>query len=239
MNVPIENYVSNFIFLNDDEQQEDNDMSQLDPITIQELAAVKEEIFCGETKIKKSKRLFVEAFFFFLLIIHFDFIGKLESVHHQDHEEDEQNPQPPPLTHHNPHLHSHHHDEHQEQQQQQHQQLHESISVEQKPSENVLHEVEDEETEIIIHRQRQESPPRMTSLTTVQHVTSPTTVWVEAPTAGPSTAAAVEHKEQKQNGEFVIFGSYVAEVMKNMEKTKARMLQMKVLQLITEYDAAN
>lgn len=29
-------------------------MSQLDPITIQELAAVKQEIFCGETKIKKS-----------------------------------------------------------------------------------------------------------------------------------------------------------------------------------------
>lgn len=158
----------------------------------------------------------------------------------QAHEE-EQESQPPRLTHH-AHIHSTHHEELEMQQEQQHQQhqLHEA--GEHKSSENILHEVDDDETEIIVHQQRQESPPRVTALTTVHSVTSPTTVWIEAPSvgpAGPAGPAAVEHKQQKQTGEFVIFGSYVAEVMKNMEKTKARMLQMKVLQLITEYDAAN
>lgn len=155
--------------------------------------------------------------------------------------EEEQEPQPPRLTHHAPHLHSHHHEEmeiHQEQQHQQHQ-LHDTISVEHKPSENVLHEVDDDDTDIIVQQQRQESPPRVTSLTTVHSMTSPTTVWIEAPTAGPVLSASVEHKPQKQTGEFVIFGSYVAEVMKNMDKTKARMLQLKFVELIAEYDAAN
>lgn len=114
--------------------------------------------------------------------------------------------------------------------------MEESISIEHKPSENVLHEVEDNETEIIIHQHRQESPPRVASMSTVHSVTSPTTVWIETQSAGPAAPATVE---QKQTGEFAIFGSYVAEVMKNMEKTKARVLQMKFLQLITEYDAGN
>lgn len=152
------------------------------------------------------------------------------------HEEEEQEPQ----SHHAPHLHSHHHEELEIHHEQQQQQLHETISAEHKSADDVIHEADDDETEIIVHQQQQESTPRVTSLTTLHSVASPTTVWIEAPSAaGPAVPATFEHKQQKQTGEFVIFGSYVAEVMKNMEKTKARMLQMKVLQLITEYDAAN
>ena len=36
--------------------------------------------------------------------------------------------------------------------------------------------------------------------------------------------------------EFTIFGSYVAEVLKNMNKQKARRLQMKMMQFINEVD---
>lgn len=36
--------------------------------------------------------------------------------------------------------------------------------------------------------------------------------------------------------EFEIFGNYVAAVMKNMRKTDARQLQMKIVQLINSYD---
>lgn len=41
---------------------------------------------------------------------------------------------------------------------------------------------------------------------------------------------------QKKSDEFDIFGNFVGQVMKNMPKAKARLLQMKFLQLITEYD---
>lgn len=36
--------------------------------------------------------------------------------------------------------------------------------------------------------------------------------------------------------EFEIFGNYVGAVMKNMKKTDARQLQMKIVQLINSYD---
>lgn len=60
-------------------------------------------------------------------------------------------------------------------------------------------------------------------------------------TATPSVAlepvaATMSAKSNGASEEFVIFGSYVAEVMRNMDKQKARMLQMKVMQLIAEYD---
>lgn len=48
-----------------------------------------------------------------------------------------------------------------------------------------------------------------------------------------------DRTNDKKSEEFVIFGSYVAEVMKNMDKHKARMLQMKVIELITEFDDGN
>lgn len=54
-----------------------------------------------------------------------------------------------------------------------------------------------------------------------------------------STANTTASCSKPNNGgseEFVIFGSYLAEVMRNMDKQKARMLQMKVMQLIAEYD---
>lgn len=40
----------------------------------------------------------------------------------------------------------------------------------------------------------------------------------------------------KKSNEFDIFGDFVGQVMKEMSKSKARLLQMKILQLISEYD---
>lgn len=59
------------------------------------------------------------------------------------------------------------------------------------------------------------------------------------PTSSSPVATSSTSSSNKPGGsseEFVIFGSYLAEVMRNMDKQKARMLQMKVMQLITEYD---
>lgn len=59
------------------------------------------------------------------------------------------------------------------------------------------------------------------------------------PTPLNTATSTTTSGKSKQSEEFVIFGSYVAEVMKNMDKQKARVLQMKVMQLITEYDDSN
>lgn len=62
-----------------------------------------------------------------------------------------------------------------------------------------------------------------------------------SPAKPSSCVSAPEHRTsspplQKKADEFDIFGNFVGQVMKNMPKSKARLLQMKFLQLITEYD---
>lgn len=60
-----------------------------------------------------------------------------------------------------------------------------------------------------------------------------------SPTSTSSPTVSAKPTGGGASEEFAIFGSYVAEVMRNMDKQKARMLQMKVMQLITEYDVGS
>lgn len=55
-------------------------------------------------------------------------------------------------------------------------------------------------------------------------------------TTSPQTINTMLTSSAKQPDEFDIFGNFVGQVMRNMSKSKARLLQMKVLQLITEFD---
>lgn len=113
---------------------------------------------------------------------------------------------------------------------QQYEDFHASISERHEISENILHEVE----EIIIHQHRQDS-----STPYVHSIITPITARVdgEPSSAAPTIPAIVD--EMQLTRECTIFGTYIAEVMKNMGKTKARILQIKFLQLLIEHDADN